>query len=248
MDEVPAFEKAAHSLHKAALEVWEGFLFVNLAENPQPLGAVFSPLAEKLKPWNLPILRSAKRIEYEVRANWKLIFQNYSECYHCPLVHPALAKLSPYDAAENDLSEGPLLGGFMPLHKSSLTMTGDACAAPLGDFSGDDRRRVYYYSLFPNLLLSIHPDYILTYQIWPCSPDRSKIVCDWLFHPAAFGRSDFRPDEAVAFWDLTNRQDLHVCELSQQGIGSRAYRPGPYSPRESLAAAWDREYLRALGE
>lgn len=248
MDEVPNFNKAAHSLHEVALEVWQGFIFVNLAEDPQPLETVFAPLGGKLSPWNLPILRSAKRVEYEVQANWKLIFQNYSECYHCPLVHPALAKLSPYDAAENDVSEGPLLGGFMPLHKSSLTMTGDACAAPLGNLSGDNRRRVYYYSLFPNLLLSIHPDYVLTYQIWPCAPDRSKIVCDWLFHPDAFGRSDFRPDEAVEFWDLTNRQDWHVCELSQQGIASRAYEPGPYSPRESLAAAWDREYLRVLGE
>ena len=74
------------------------------------------------------------------------------------------------------------------------------------------------------------------------------ILCDWLFHPDAFGRADFRPDDAIAFWDMTNRQDWHVCELSQQGIASRAYEPGPYSPRESIPAAWDREYLRVLGE
>jgi Rieske 2Fe-2S family protein len=73
------------------------------------------------------------------------------------------------------------------------------------------------------------------------------IFCEWFFHPDAFGRSDFHPDDAIEFWDMTNRQDWHVCELSQQGIASRAYRPGPYSPRESIPAAWDREYLRALG-
>jgi len=51
----------------------------------------------------------------------------------------------------------------------------------------------------------------------------------------------------VEFWDMTNRQDWRVCELSQQGIASRAYQPGPYGPRETIPAAWDREYLRALG-
>jgi Rieske 2Fe-2S family protein len=177
-----------------------------------------------------------------------LVFENYSECYHCPLVHPTLAKLSPYDAAENDLSEGPFLGGFMPITKGSLTMSGNACALPLGDIPAEHRQRVFYYSVFPNMLLNIHPDYVLAYYIWPRSHDRVTIVCDWLFHPDAFGRSDFCPQDAIEFWDLTNRQDWHVCELSQLGIASRAYQPGPYSPRESIAAAWDREYLRALGE
>jgi Rieske 2Fe-2S family protein len=206
-------------------------------------------LAGKFTHWNLSKLRSAKRIEYDVRANWKLIFQNYSECYHCPLVHPALSKLTPYDSAENDLCEGPFLGGFMPITKgNSLTMSGNACALPVGDIQGEDHHRVFYYSVFPNLLLSLHPDYVMVHQVWPQSPERATIFCDWFFHPDAFGRADFHPDDAVEFWDMTNRQDWHVCELSQQGIASRAYRPGPYSPRESIPAAWDREYLLALGE
>jgi len=184
-----------------------------------------------------------------VRANWKLIFENYSECYHCPLVHPALAKLTQYDAAENDLCEGPFLGGFMPITRgNSLTLSGKVCAPPVGDFNGEDNHRVFYYSIFPNLLLSLHPDYVMVHQIWPQSPEQTRILCDWFFHPAAFGHPDFRPDDAVDFWDRTNRQDWYVCELSQLGVASRAYQPGPYTPRESIPAAWDREYLRALGE
>src|SRR5262249_20598363 len=106
MDEVDGFDKAAHALHPVRLSLWEGFIFVNLAPEPLPLATVFGPLVGKFAHWNLPALRSARRIEYQVRANWKLIFQNYSECYHCPLVHPTLARVSPYDAAENDLCEG----------------------------------------------------------------------------------------------------------------------------------------------
>ena len=252
MDEIPGFDKAEHSLHPAKLALWEGFIFVNLANANKARGGHslkewFAPLAGKFSHWNLPNLRSAKRIDYDVRANWKLIFENYSECYHCPGVHPTLAKLTPYDSAENDLCEGPFLGGFMPIVKGkSLTLSGKACALPVGDIKTEDHARVFYYSIFPNMLLSMHPDYVMVHQIWPQAPDRTRILCDWFFRPDAFGRADFNPNDAIEFWDMTNKQDWHVCELSQQGIASRAYEPGPYSPRESIPAAWDREYLRHI--
>lgn len=250
MDAVPGFEKADYPLHAVQLGLWEGFIFVSLAEKRKPLKEVFAPLAGKFTHWNLPLLRSARRIEYDVRANWKLIFENYSECYHCPLVHPALAKVSPYDSAENDLCEGPFLGGFMAIAKgASLTMSGNVCALPVGDIKGEDHARVFYYSIFPNMLLSMHPDYVMVHQLWPLAPGRTLIECDWYFHPEAAEITDpgYNPNDAVEFWDMTNKQDWHVCELSQQGIASRAYEPGPYSPRESMPAAWDREYLRVMG-
>ena len=97
------------------------------------------------------------------------------------------------------------------------------------------------------MLLSMHPEYVMLHQLWPQSPERTLIVCDWLFHPNAFKRKDFNPQDAIEFWDMTNKQDWHVCELSQQGIASRAYQPGPYSSRESIPAAWDQYYLRVMG-
>jgi glycine betaine catabolism A len=266
MDDVPGFDKADYSLNAVNLGLFEGFIFVNLSDSPTPLEEWFAPLAGKFSHWNLPKLRSAKRIEYDVRANWKLIFENYSECYHCPGVHPTLAKLTPYDSAENDLAAGPFLGGFMPITKGkSLTMSGNACALPVGDppslsygaagiktqkkeHEQEFGERVFYYSIFPNMLLSMHPDYVMVHQLWPQSPERTLILCDWFFHPEAFARPEFRPNDAIEFWDMTNKQDWHVCELSQQGIASRAYQPGPYSPRESIPAAWDSYYLRFIDE
>ncbi len=247
MDEVTGFDKADYSLRAVNLALWEGFIFISLTNNPPPLEKWFAPLLGRFSHWNLSQLRSARRIEYDVRTNWKLIFENYSECYHCPGVHPMLSKISPYDSAENDLAEGPFLGGFMSIIKGgSLTMSGNACALPVGDIKGENHRRVFYYSIFPNMLLSMHPDYVMVHQVWPQAPDRTLIVCDWFFHPDAFARDDFNPNDAIEFWDLTNKQDWHVCELSQQGITSRAYEPGPYSARESIPAAWDREYLRQM--
>ncbi|MEY2499813.1 MAG: glycine betaine catabolism [Verrucomicrobiota bacterium] len=254
MGEMKGFNAEAFSLHPVNLALWEGFIFVNLAEHPVALEKWFGPLAGKFSRWNLPNLRSAKRVDYEVKANWKLMFENYSECYHCPGVHPMLSKVSPYDSAQNDLSEGPFLGGFMRINKGkSLTMSGDACAMKIDhdhehehEQEQEEGDRVFYYSIFPNMLLSMHPDYVMVHQLWPQSPEQTLIRCDWFFHPEAFDQPGFNPEDAIEFWDVTNKQDWHVCELSQQGIASRAYVPGPYSPRESIPAAWDREYLRQM--
>ena len=284
MDDVAGFDKADYPLHRVNLGLWEGFIFVNLAEagaltsilshshssaltggsrlslpagekrerrtrtpdaSYKSLEEWFAPLKGKFSHWNMSMLQPAKRIEYDVRANWKLMFENYSECYHCPGVHPQLQKVSPYDSAENDLREGPFLGGFMKINPGkSLTMSGNACAAFVGKI--ENLQQVFYYSMFPNMLLSLHPEYVMVHQLWPQSPERTLIVCDWLFHPDAFERQDFNPQDAIEFWDMTNKQDWHVCELSQQGISSRAYQPGPYSSRESIPAAWDEYYLRQM--
>jgi glycine betaine catabolism A len=253
MDEVPEFDKSDYSLHAVNLALWEGFIFVNLV--PKRDGSLsiedwFAPLAGKFSHWNMSILRPAKRIEYDVRANWKFMFENYSECYHCPGVHPQLQKVSPYDSAENDLVEGPFLGGFMKINPGkSLTMSGNACALQIKKAAEDeDYGQVFYYSIFPNMLLSMHPEYVMVHQLWPQSPERTLIVCDWFFHPdaARAGQAVYNPNDAIEFWDMTNKQDWHVCELSQQGIASRAYQPGPYSSRESIPAAWDEYYLRIM--
>jgi Rieske 2Fe-2S family protein len=126
-------------------------------------------------------------------------------------------------------------------------MSGQACGVPVGELDEADMKRVYYYSIFPNMLLSLHPDYVMFHTLWPEAPDRTRIVCEWLFHPGTLGDPAFRPDDGVEFWDMTNRQDWHICEESQLGVSSRAYRPGPYGARESLSAAFDREVLKALG-
>ncbi len=252
MSEVSGFDKRDYPLHAVALAEWEGFLFINLARAPEPFARACAPLMGRFSRFGLGRLRSAQRIDYEVRANWKLVFQNYSECLHCPVIHPGLAKLTPYTSGENDLFEGPFLGGYMVITApgGSLTMSGRACGPAVGELPPEDLNRVYFYTILPNLLLSLHPDYVMFHTLWPESPDHTRITCEWLFHPDAFGQpgGGFDPQDAVRFWDETNRQDWNISERSQLGVSSRAYEPGPYSPREGIAAAWDREFLRALGE
>jgi Rieske 2Fe-2S family protein len=249
MDDLAGFDKGDYPLHSVPLATWKGFVYISLAEKPQSFDEAYAAILHKFARYNLSRLKAARRIDYDVRANWKLVFQNYSECYHCGLVHPTLSKLSPADSGENDLVSGPFLGGFMTVNpdRGSLTLSGRACAMPVGDLPQADLHRVYYYSIFPNMLLSLHPDYVMVHTIWPVAANRTRIECEWLFHPDAAAQPGFNPEDAVGLWDRTNREDWHVCELSQQGVASRAYTPGPYSPREGVLVAFDRELLKSLG-
>jgi Rieske 2Fe-2S family protein len=249
MNEVAGFDKKAYPLQGVALAEWEGFLFVNLAPDAAPLAEAFAPLLDRFARYNLPALRSVRRIEYDVRANWKLILQNYNECLHCPTIHPELSTKLPYTSGANDLIEGPFLGGYMEIKapNESATLTGRACGLPLGDLPDADRRRAFYYALFPTMMLSLHPDYAVFYTVWPKGPAESRVVCEWMVHPDSPASPGYNIADAEEFWDRTNRQDWHICQQSQLGVSSRIYQPGPYSPRESIPAAWDREYLRAMG-
>jgi len=249
MHEVEGFDKKDYPLHRVELAEWEGFLFVNLDPGAEALARAFGALEGRFTRYQLPALRTVRRIEYDVRANWKLILQNYSECLHCPTIHPELVTKLPYTSGANDLVEGPFLGGYMEIKAphESATITGRACALPLGELSAEDRHRAYYYSLFPTMMLSLHPDYAVFYTVWPLTAVTSRVVCEWMVHPDAPAAPGYNIADAEEFWDRTNRQDWHICERSQLGVSSRAYVPGPYSPRESIPAAWDRTYLHALG-
>jgi Rieske 2Fe-2S family protein len=247
MNEVEGFDKNDYPLHQAKVAEWEGFLFVSVARNPVPFDEWFRPMLGRLSRYSIGALEVGHSVRYEVQANWKLIFQNYSECLHCPMIHPELSTMMPYTSGANDLIEGPFLGGYMALNHESATLSGKACGhlvdARLG---ADDRRRAYYYTLMPNMLLSIHPDYVNYYILTPLAVDRTLVESEWMFASSNDANPAFNPRDAIEFWDVTNRQDWAICEQSQLGIASSRYEPGPYSPRESRPAAWDREYLRLL--
>ncbi len=249
MGEVEGFEKKDFGLHEAVVAEWEGFVFVNVGDNPMPFEDWFAPMIGRLARFDLPSLKTGHRVRYEVNANWKLVFQNYSECLHCPMIHPELSAVLPYTSGNNDLTSGPFLGGYMEIREpnESATLSGRACGRVVSEsLSAGDRRRAYYYTFMPNMALSLHPDYVNFYLLTPVDVDRTIVETEWMFNPANEGDPAFNPRDAIDFWDVTNRQDWDICERSHRGIRSRKYAPGPYSRRESIPAAWDREYLRLM--
>ncbi len=176
--------------------------------------------------------------------------QNYHECLHCPTLHPTLNKRAHYLSGENEPLHPTYMGGRMDLNDGVETMSADGTCPRdrLPGLSAVDRRRVYFYSVFPSFLFAPHPDYVLTHTLWPVSTSETRVICEWLVHPGERAKPGFDLSDATSFWDMTNRQDWHVCELAQSGISSPAYRPGPYSNREDLLYAFDRFIVRTLGE
>ncbi|HEX5819218.1 MAG TPA: aromatic ring-hydroxylating dioxygenase subunit alpha [Gemmatimonadales bacterium] len=249
MEAAAGFDRAEHGLAPAGIDEWDGHLFVTLREDPQPLAEQLGALPEKFAAWRMGELRRAYRITYDVKANWKLLILNYSECLHCPVIHPGLQRLSHYMTGDNDPATPTWLGGSMLLREEIFTMSrdGQRRRAPLPGLSEVQQRHVYYYAVLPNLLLSLHPDYVMTHALRPVACDRTEVACEWLFHPRDHADPLFDPADAIDFWDETNREDWRVSELSQQGIGSRAYRPGPYSPREGLLWDFDQVVRRRDG-
>jgi Rieske 2Fe-2S family protein len=239
------FRHEEYPLHAVRAEEWGGNIFLNLDADAAPLREQLGELAEKFAPWSMQDLRLYKRISYEVQANWKLIVTNYNECLHCPVLHPMLSRISDYLSGANDTPQPGYIGGSMEFRADAETMSVDGARrrACLPGLNESQKELVLYYTVYPNLLLSLHPDYLMTHTLWPLAVDRTAVVCEWHFHPEEMAKPGFSGEDAVEFWDVTNREDWGISELSQKGISSRAYTPGPYSRQEGLPAAFDRMVL-----
>ncbi|HET7169187.1 MAG TPA: aromatic ring-hydroxylating dioxygenase subunit alpha [Candidatus Limnocylindrales bacterium] len=244
-DDLDDFAFADYGLAAVRLDTWQGFIFLNLDPGATSLRDQLGDLVEQWTRFDFTTLRRAKRIEYEVAANWKFIAENYSECYHCPGVHPQLNKLTPYDLGGDFDPDGAWQGGWMELADGAETMALDGGHGsrdgrpPMRGITPRDERCVYYYLVWPTTFLSIHPDYLLVHRLVPSGPDRTTVVCDWLFEAETIAAPGFDPSDEIAFWDLTNTQDWHVCELQQRGTRSSSFVAGRYSNVEASVHAFD---------
>ena len=193
-------------------------------------------------------LRLGRRIVYDVKANWKLIVLNYNECLHCPNLHPALNKLHHYLGADNVAPTACYCGGAMGFRDGveTMSMDGKRRRAYLPGLSEAQRQQVVYFAIYPNLLLSLHPDYVMTHTLWPRAHDRTEIVCEFHFHPSELARPDARIDDAVEFWDLTNKEDWWIAEQSQAGINSGSTRRDHTRSAKSCCGASTRSCGGAL--
>jgi Rieske 2Fe-2S family protein len=245
-DELLDFDPACNSLRPVRTEVAGGLVFADVSGVAPPLADHVGALVEHLDAYRNGELRRGARIDYDVAANWKAIVENYSECLHCPGVHPELNRLSHYLSGDDFEGPGAWCGGSMTLTKEDAdTMATGGGHGGRPHIAGVDPRVVLYFAIFPNCLVSLHPDYVMLHTIWPDGPGRTKVVCEWFFEPETMDREDFDGSDAVDFWDLVNRQDWEVCELSQLGIASAGYTPGRYTAVEGTVHDFDRMVAEA---
>ncbi len=245
--DVPGFEKADFPLIPAPVAEWHGWVFVNASGDAPPLEEHLGNLEELVGPWAPERMFVAETHEYVVEANWKGITENYHECYHCPSIHPALCEVTPTDSGENFPHDGCWVGGSMELkeHAETMSLSGASLGVRIPGLTDKQAREVYYLGLFPNLLVSLHPDYVMTHRMEPLSPGRTRVECAWLFPPEATERADFDPAYASEFWDITNREDWRACESVQRGLSSRGQRQGPFAWSEDEVHAFMAMIARA---
>jgi Rieske 2Fe-2S family protein len=233
---VETFDKADHGLVPLPVAAWHGWVFVNATGDAAPFAEHVGALGELVAPYAPERLVRLARHTYEIAANWKIVCENYHECYHCPLIHPELCQVSPPTSGDNYDLPGAWVGGSMDLEEHAVTMSLSGASDGVA-IEGVDPRRVRYLGLFPNLLLSLHPDYVMTHRLVPLAPDRTWIECSWYFVDRGPGAAT-DPAYAVDFWDLTNRQDFGACESVQRGLSSPHFRPGPFAPNEDAVHQW----------
>jgi Rieske 2Fe-2S family protein len=125
----------------------------------------------------------------------------------------------------------------MTLNEGMETMADGGAGWPL--IEGARSGEVLYYALLPNALISLHPDYAMLHTLWPRGAGRTEVVCEWYFEPDTADAAGFDPTPAVEFWNTVNRQDWHVCELTQMGVGSRGFTRGRYTANEHTVHAFD---------
>ncbi len=233
-EDLDGFRACDNGLHPVRLAVVEGLVLLDLSGEAAPPERHVGDLGELLARYRTPTLHRGARQTYAVDANWKVIVENYNECLHCPGVHPELNRLSHYLSGEEIAGAGAWCGGSMTLsdHAETMATSGGAHRPPIEGLTDAQTREVLYFALFPNALVSLHPDYVMLHTLWPRAVDRTDVVCEWFFEPRTIGAEGFDPSDAERFWDQVNREDWAVCTLTQLGMRSRSYVPGRYTTQE----------------
>ena len=242
------FQKQDFHLYPVGVDTWGGFVFLNLTPaEAKPLAAQLGGIPDRLQRYPLGGLGIGATIRYEVAANWKIICENYNECYHCGGVHPELCAVVPSfreaGGANLDWNRG------IPHRAGAYTFThsGTTVRRAFPGLDADEQVRHKGELVYPNVFLSAACDHVAAFILQPLSVERTAIVCHFLFEPHEMAKPDFDPSDAVDFWDLVNRQDWAVCGGVQNGIRSRVHTQGYYAPMEDWSVDIRRYVTERIG-
>ncbi|MCX4970452.1 aromatic ring-hydroxylating dioxygenase subunit alpha [Streptomyces sp. NBC_00654] len=257
MRDLPPETKERH-LFTAGVTEWLGYVWVNLDPDAAPLTDQVGPLIrERFGDDDVPgnygcdELRVAKEVVYEVPANWKILYENFCECYHCSTMHPEICQILPsWRTGYGTVSgpEGPRKrGSALAEGATGFSLSGKAAAARLPGVPEGDARTFHGILLWPNVHLMFIPDHVMCMRFEPVGPDRTKVVTQWLFHPEAMDDPDFSPEDAAALVDVTAREDFEACVRVQRAAGSQYFEEF-HTPHESLIITFREWVLEQLDE
>lgn len=265
------FDKASHGLHPAHVRVVNGFIFISLAQDPPDFSKVSQDYSPFLSPYKIDQAKIGHKKSYELRTNWKLIAENFRECYHCGVAHPEYCSaviganlretsdevLAERRAAwehkglatktidfENDSFHFAIRYPLRP-GVMSYSLDGKAVATPMGDHKDFDAG-VLGLVVYPNFWMDSVSDYMWTMRITPRSPSRTVVDLTWLVDSQAVEGVDYTVERLTDFWRVTGEQDWVLCENNYKGVESSRYQPGPYAPVEKDVVKFVDWYLEQM--
>ena len=232
LTKMPDIGRTEYGLASVAVREWLGYVWVCLAENPPSfeesvIADVVARLGdvESVERYDVESLEVGRRIVYDVKANWKLIIENFMECYHCATIHPELTEVLPEFAdgyaAQFYVGHGAEFGSDV----QGFTVDGSQGLDRIPTVSEEQDRRYYAITVRPQVFINLVPDHVIFHRMFPVAVDRTIVECDWLYLKGvvASGRDVSR---SVELFDRVNRQDFDACERCQPAMSSRLYAKG----------------------
>lgn len=229
---MPDIDRVEYGLRPVHLREWLGYAWISLAEQPPSFeDTVIAAATERLgtpdaiERYRTDELVVGRRIRYDVRANWKLIVENFMECYHCATIHPELTDVLPEFArgfaAQYYVGHGAEFGTGI----DGFTVDGSAGFDRLATLSDDQDRRYFAITIKPQVFVNLVPDHVILHRMCPMAADRTIVECDWLYAAdVVAGGADV--SRSVELFHRVNQQDFDACERCQPSMSSRGYRDG----------------------
>ncbi|SED42859.1 aromatic ring-hydroxylating oxygenase subunit alpha [Streptomyces melanosporofaciens] len=232
LSKMPDIDRVERGLVPVRLREWLGYVWVCLAEEPPSfeetvIGAVADRLgdAASVERYDVAGLALGRRISYDVRANWKLIVENFMECYHCATIHPELTDVLPEFADGLAAQYFVGHGAEFAEEAQGFTVDGSEGFGRIAGITEEQDRRYYAITVRPQVFLNLVPDHVIMHRMFPLAPDRTLVECDWLYAPEVVA-SDRDLSKSVELFHRVNAQDFDACERTQPAMDSRAYRDG----------------------
>jgi Rieske 2Fe-2S family protein len=232
LTKMPDVDRVEYGLHKVHLREWLGYAWVSLADEPPSFeddvqGSVVERLGDlaSIERYETEDLEVGKRITYDVAANWKLIIENFMECYHCATIHPELTEVLPEFADGFAAQYFVGHGAEFAEDAQGFTVDGSEGFGRLPGVADEQDRRYYAITVKPTVFINLVPDHVIVHRMFPLAVDRTVVECDWLYSKdvVASGKDVSR---SVELFHRVNEQDFEACVRTQPAMSSRAYRDG----------------------
>ncbi|WP_079144740.1 aromatic ring-hydroxylating oxygenase subunit alpha [Streptomyces agglomeratus] len=255
--QMPGIDRTEYGLVKVALREWLGYAWICLADEPPSfedtvVGAVVERLGDTvtIERYATEELALGRRIGYDVAANWKLIVENFMECYHCATIHPELTDVLPEFADGLAAQYYVGHGAEFSEEAQGFTVDGSAGFGRLPGITDAQDRRYFAVTIRPQVFVNLVPDHVIVHRMFPLAEDRTVVECDWLYAPGVV-ESGADLDKSVELFHRVNVQDFDACERTQPAMASRAYRDGgvlvPAEHHIGAFHGWVRERLEIPG-